>query len=69
MSFEMLAALFLVAGLVSVVFSDRLSAMFGGKQDLGEQSDFEVPYALWRPAFILLGVAWLIVALMFWLER
>ena len=69
MSFELLAVVFLVAGTASLVFSDRLSALFGGKQPLEENPDFEIPPDLWRPAFILLGIAWLIVALMFWLER
>ena len=69
MSFTTLALIFLVAGLVSIIFSDRLSALFGGKQELNEESDFEIPPDLWRPAFILLGIAWLIAALMFWLER
>ena len=65
----MLAAIFLVAGLVSILFSDRLSALFGGEQKLDEQSDYEIPPDLWRPAFILLGIAWLVAALLFWLER
>jgi len=69
MSFELLAFVFLVAGLVSLLFSDRLSALFGGRQELDEQSDYEIPPDLWRPAFILLGIAWLVVAVMFWLER
>lgn len=69
MSFELLAVVFLVAGTASLVFSDRLSALFGGKQPLEENPDFEIPPDLWRPAFILLGIAWLIVAVMFWLER
>ncbi len=69
MSFELLALIFLVAGTASLVFSDRLSALFGGRQELDEDSDFEIPPDLWRPAFILLGIAWLIVAVMFWLER
>jgi len=69
MSFELLAFVFLLAGLVSLLFSDRLSALFGGRQELDEESDFEIPPDLWRPAFILLGITWLIVALLFWLER
>lgn len=69
MSFELLALLFLVAGAVAIVFSDRLSALFGGKEQLDEEHDYEVPPDLWRPAFILLGITWLIAALMFWLER
>ena len=69
MSFNLLALIFLVAGLVSIIFSDHLSALFGGKQQLNEESDFEIPPDLWRPAFILLGIAWLIAAVMFWLER
>ena len=69
MSFRVLALIFLVAGLVSIVFSDRLSALFGGRQELDEDSDYEIPADLWRPAFILLGITWIIAAVMFWLER
>jgi len=69
MGLRTLAVVFFIAGVVSILFSDHLSALFCDKDDVIQEPDFELPQDLWRPAFVLLGVAWLLAALMLWLER